>query len=147
IPNSLQALMTRTAISPRLAMRIFLNRTDGKQSLPVLYRLAVHHGLVFHNAGGFGLNLIHQLHGFDDAKHLSRLDAFADAHEWLRARRTRFVESAYNGGLDQGEVRVRTGRLGGWFMRRRRIGGRYCGRGNGGDWRRREFLRSGETSA
>ena len=29
-PHSLQALMMRTAISPRLAMRIFLNRPDGK---------------------------------------------------------------------------------------------------------------------
>ena len=53
MPSSLQALMTRTAISPRLAMRIFLNRTDGKQRLPVLHRLAVHHQLAFDDAGGF----------------------------------------------------------------------------------------------
>src|ERR1700736_5765093 len=101
MPSSLQALMTRTAISPRLAMRIFLNRTDGKQSLPVLYRLAVQHKLAFHDAGSLGFNLIHELHQFDDAQPFSRLDAFAHAHERRRARRRRFVERADDGGFDQ----------------------------------------------
>ncbi len=32
-------------------MRIFLNRTDGKQSLPVLHRLPVHDQLAFDDAG------------------------------------------------------------------------------------------------
>src|SRR5580704_4673331 len=118
--NSLQALMTRTAISPRLAMRIFLNRTDGKQSLPVLYRLPVHYQLAFHDARNLGLNFIHELHRFDDAQYLSRLDPFAHAHERGRARRTRFVESTDNRGFDQNEIRVRASWLGGRLMRRRR---------------------------
>src|ERR1035438_9097938 len=74
IPRSLQAQMTRTAISPRLAMRILLNRTDGKQSLPILHRLAVHHQLGFYDAGCLRLNLIHELHGLDNTEHLARLD-------------------------------------------------------------------------
>src|SRR4029077_10010560 len=55
MPSSLQAQMTRRAISPRLAMRILRNMiggeprlllltlggTDGEQRLAILYRLAV----------------------------------------------------------------------------------------------------------
>src|SRR3989475_6105482 len=73
IPSCLQAQMTRRAISPRLATRIFLNGTDGKQRLPVLHRLPVHDQLAFHHAGHFGLDLVHELHGFDDAKYLAGL--------------------------------------------------------------------------
>src|SRR5580693_4710759 len=112
--------MTRTAISPRLAMRIFLNRTDGKQSLPVLYRLPVHYQLAFHDTRSLGFDLIHELHRFDDAQHLPRLDPFAHTHKRRRTRRSRFVERADNRGFDQNEVRVRAGWLGGWLMRRMR---------------------------
>src|SRR5881394_286735 len=81
MPSSLQAVMTRTAISPRLAMRIFLYRTDGKQSLPVLHRLSVHHQLAFHDPADFGFDLVHQLHAFDDAKDLAGLDALTHLDE------------------------------------------------------------------
>src|ERR1017187_10272945 len=91
ISSSLQAAITRTAISPRLAMRTLLNLTDGKQSLPVLYRLPVHDQLAFDHAGGL-LNLVHQLHGLDDAEDLAGLNALADADERRRVRRRGFVE-------------------------------------------------------
>ena len=79
--------MTRRAISPRLAMRIFLNmgsvrarragpsvRPDGEERLAVLDGLPVLvvdlHDLPRH----LGLDLVHELHGFDDAEHLAHPD-------------------------------------------------------------------------
>src|SRR5947209_16464872 len=94
MPSSLQAVMTRTAISPRLAMRIFLNRTDGKQSLPVLHRLPVEDELALDDTGGLGFDLIHELHRFDDAQHFAGLYALADAHERRGIGRRAFVEGA-----------------------------------------------------
>src|ERR1039458_6230224 len=106
MPSSLQAQMTRTAISPRLAIRTLLNGADGKQSLPVLHRLAVQDELAFDDAPDFGLDLIHELHGFDDAEDLSGLDAFAGADEGGGAGGGAFVESADDGRFDQGEAGV-----------------------------------------
>src|SRR5689334_8781919 len=106
IPSSLQAQMTRTAISPRLAIRIFLNCADGKQSLPVLYRLSVHHQLAFDDARGLRFDLVHQLHRFDDAQDLAGLDALAHPYEWRRARRRALVKRAHDGRLDQRQVRI-----------------------------------------
>src|ERR1700729_1520059 len=147
--------MTRTAISPRLAMRIFLNRTDGKKSLPVLYRLSVHNESALHDTRGFGLNLIHQFHGFNDAEHLSRLDTLAHAHKRRGAWRRRFIESADDGRFDQGDVGIGTGRLGGWLMncrrgwRRRRVRSRDSRRSGGvnGNRTSHEFLRIGKPGA
>src|SRR5882762_1836544 len=81
IPNSLQAQMTRRAISPRLAMRIFLKGADAKQSLPVLDRLAVGDQFARHHPSYFRLDLIHKLHRLDDAQDRSRLHGLADPHE------------------------------------------------------------------
>src|SRR5580700_2690456 len=106
MPSSLQAQMTRTAISPRLAIRILLNRTDGKQSLPVLHRLPVHDQLALDDAGGLGFDLVHELHGLDDAENLAGLDALAYAHEGWRSRRRGLVEGTHDGRLDQNEVGV-----------------------------------------
>src|SRR5262249_2451420 len=72
MPSSLQAHITRSAISPRLAIRIFLNMSgklapqsvgaDREQRVPELHGLPVllvdSHDL----AGHFGLDLVHQLH-------------------------------------------------------------------------------------
>src|SRR5579872_3844739 len=74
MPSSLQALIMRTAISPRLATRIFLNGPDGKQGLPVLDRLAIPDQLAFDDAGDFGFDLVHELHRFDDAEDVAGLD-------------------------------------------------------------------------
>src|SRR5580692_2395889 len=142
--------MTRTAISPRLAMRIFLNRTDGKKSLPVLYRLAVHHEPAFHDARCLSLNLIHEFHGLDDAQYLSGLDALAHAHKRRRARRGRFIESADDGRFDQSKGRVGTTRLGRWLVDcgRGRVKGRNSRRSGSMNSRNRtshEFLGIGKT--
>src|SRR6516225_1686270 len=106
MPNSLQAVMTRTAISPRLAIRIFLNRTDGKQCLPVLDRLPVHDELALDDAADFRLNLVHELHALDDAEDLARLDPFAYADERGGIWRGRFVERADDGRFDQHQVGI-----------------------------------------
>src|SRR5258706_16185416 len=107
MPSSLQAQITRSAISPRLAIRIFLNISmcGGGTSVParanvrslfcsyreqilaVLDGLAVSHETLHHFAGDVGLDFVHQLHGFDYAQHLSDLDRVAGFQERWRTRR------------------------------------------------------------
>src|SRR5215469_8692370 len=106
MPSSLQALIMRMAISPRLAMRIFLNRADGKQGLPVLYGLSVLNQLTFQDSRDFRFDFVHQLHGLDDAQDLARLDPLANPDEGRRAWRRALVEGAYDGRLHQREVWV-----------------------------------------
>src|SRR4051794_4387685 len=93
IPISRAALRTRTAISPRFAMRIFLNMRvssaglvllDFEQALTELDRGAGLHQALHDRAGDLGLDLVHQLHGLDDAERLARLDCAADVYERLR---------------------------------------------------------------
>src|SRR5512139_2345786 len=85
MPSSRQARWMRSAISPRLAMRIFSNIATGlldhEQRLPVLDRLAVldQHGL--DGARLVGLDLVEQLHRLDDAHRLAFLDGAAHRHE------------------------------------------------------------------
>src|SRR5581483_8401710 len=109
MPSSLQAQMTRRAISPRFAIRIFWNMrerstarqysifgTDQEQRLTVLHRLAVIHQPLHQFAAHIGFDLVHELHGFDDAQDLSHRDLVARFDEWRRARRRRFVEGPHN---------------------------------------------------
>src|SRR5436190_1084352 len=75
-PMSRQARITRSAISPRLAMSTFLNTVvlgllDAEQGLTVLDVRAVLDQNVQHLAVQIGLDLVHQLHGLDDADHLT----------------------------------------------------------------------------
>ena len=64
-----------------------------------------HHGLLvgdeplFDHSSHVGFDLIHQLHGLDDAQYLPRLDGVADLDERRRARRGGFVKGADNGRL------------------------------------------------
>src|SRR5688500_19049947 len=118
--------MMRSAISPRLEMRIFLNmrcpgaftptnrgdaetrrpsqcirapatprfrgvmgasissRLDGEQPLAVLHGLAVLHVDLHHLSIAFGVDLVHELHRFDDAEDLPFLDLLAGVHERRR---------------------------------------------------------------
>src|SRR5512138_1337567 len=78
-PSSLQAQITLRAISPRLAISIFLNITprlapapwrlavgpDREQRCAVLHRLAVLLVNLDDCPGHLGLDLVHELHGFD----------------------------------------------------------------------------------
>src|SRR6266496_5165528 len=77
--SSRQAEMIRSAISPRLAIRIFLNtreRLSGRQSnpeelLPVLDRLAVARIDGDDLPLDVRLDLVHQLHRLDDAENFT----------------------------------------------------------------------------
>src|SRR5438552_12523808 len=101
IPSSLHAQITRSAISPRLATRIFWNipRTrlflpagpDAEQRLPVFHGLSVLDEDAQHFTTDVGLDLVHEFHGFDDAQSLASLDVRAYLGERLCTRTWRPV--------------------------------------------------------
>src|SRR5262245_44668716 len=83
MPISLHARWTRSAISPRLAIRIFSNMglLDNGERLAELHGLAVVNQDLNHLAGARRRDRVHGLHGFDDEQGLARLDRVADLHE------------------------------------------------------------------
>src|ERR1700741_3729048 len=90
MPSSRQALWIRSAISPRLAIRILPNINEALGGLPdheerlaVFDSLAVFGQDLLHRAGHFGLDLVEQLHRLDDAQRVARLDCLSDLHEGL----------------------------------------------------------------
>src|SRR5689334_4238468 len=90
MPSSRHARWMRSAISPRLAMRIFSNmETSGEheQRLPVLHRLAVLDEDLLDHAVAVGLDLVEELHRFDDADGLAGLHRLPDFDERVGARR------------------------------------------------------------
>src|ERR1043166_184750 len=104
MPRSLHAQITRKAISPRLAIRIFSNilaGTDGEQRLSVLDGPAVLDKFRRHDTGHLRFDLVHEFHRLYDAEHLARLNRIADTYEGRRARGRRFVERPDDGGPDQ----------------------------------------------
>src|SRR5438132_496670 len=78
MPNSRHARWMRRAISPRFAIRIFLNMRralfDDEQGLPELHGLAVLAQDARDRAGLVGLELVHDPHRFDDADRFAFLD-------------------------------------------------------------------------
>src|SRR5689334_12929016 len=94
IPSSRQARWIRSAISPRLAISTFSNTrsADDEERLAVFHWLAVFHENRLHDAGGVGLDLVHQLHCLDDADGLAFLDGLPHLDERLGVRRGRAVE-------------------------------------------------------
>src|SRR5262245_50398539 len=79
MPSSLQARNTRSAISPRLAIKIFSNMAsfDDHQRLAELHRLAVLDQNLGHGAGARGRNLVHRLHRLDDQQRIPGGDTAA----------------------------------------------------------------------
>src|SRR5215213_6642837 len=95
MPSSRHAMMMRIAISPRFAIRIFLNiGLDGEKALPVLHGLAVLDVDLDDLPVVLGVDLVHQFHRLDNAKHLPLLDGGADIDEWRGARLGRTEERA-----------------------------------------------------
>src|SRR5688572_835224 len=87
MPSSRHAMMMRIAISPRFAIRIFLNiGFYGEQSFSILHWLAVLDIHLHDLAVVLGVDFVHQFHRFDDAQHLSLLDGGADVDEGWGAR-------------------------------------------------------------
>src|SRR5579871_7071536 len=123
MPSSLQASITRKAISPRLAIRIFRNmegrsiqlaRKPANRKLLLLprgtqseQRLAVLHGMPVldehprHFPADIRLDFVHELHRFYDANRLPSLDKIADFDERAGIRTGGGVERADNRRLDQ----------------------------------------------
>src|SRR5262245_55679752 len=76
MPISLHARWTRSAISPRLAMRILSNigLLDDRQRLAELHGLGVLHEDLDELAGARGRDRVHGLHRLDDEQRLPGLD-------------------------------------------------------------------------
>src|SRR5713101_5804804 len=118
IPISRQARMMRSAISPRLAMRILWNISPGsaqrlgrsaqrlhqEQRLSELDRLAVLHHHLDDASRDLGLDLVHQLHRLDDAEHLPLLDHVPLGDERGSVGLRRAVEGADHRSLHRDEV-------------------------------------------
>src|ERR1700730_7912358 len=99
MPSSRHAKMTRSATSPRFAIRIFLNMglracPYRKQPFAVLDRLTRLDVHVDDLPVVLRVDLVHQLHRLDDAEHLALLHGRADVHEPGRLRRRRTIEGA-----------------------------------------------------
>src|SRR5450432_382518 len=110
----------RRAISPRLAIKIFLNmlrragpgrrRTsagradrrsfDDEERLTEFDRLAVLAQDLADRPGRVGLDLVHDLHRFDDADRVAHLDDAAELDERFGARIRRAIEGADHRRLD-----------------------------------------------
>src|SRR5688500_13378837 len=90
MPSSWQARSTRSAISPRLAMRILSNIArgfpgllDDHQRLAELDRMAVLDQYFRHRSAARRGNLVHRLHRFDDQQRLARDHLAADIDKRL----------------------------------------------------------------
>src|SRR5258707_12741926 len=70
---------------------------DSEKGLSVLDRLAVLDVNLDHFARGLGLNLVHQLHCFDNANDRGGLDFAADTHKAFGRGRGRAIEGADDG--------------------------------------------------
>src|SRR4051795_11863008 len=129
MPSSRHAWMMRRAISPRLAISIFLNitvhavtdvghearrqdtwltgvtsqRFDRDQALAILHGLPVLDVRLDELTLRLGGDLVHELHGLDDTEHLALADLLPDVHEGLRVGFGRSIERANNRRLDDGE--------------------------------------------
>src|SRR2546428_4279319 len=75
-------------------------RIHPEEGLSELDRLGVLHTHFPDQPGDFGLDLVHDLHRFDNAHHLPHGDAAPDLHVGRRARLGRRVKRADHGRLD-----------------------------------------------
>src|SRR3982750_2086673 len=88
MPISRHARWMRSAISPRLAINIFSNTLlDHEERLPVFHRLPVLDQDRLDGSRDIGLDLVQQLHRFDDAQGLALGDGLTDLDEGRGARR------------------------------------------------------------
>src|SRR5215470_6599290 len=99
-PSSLQARSTRSAISPRLAIRILSNIAprlallDHRKRLAIFDRLTILDEDCDDRAGAGGGDLVHGLHGFDNEQRLTCRHARAYFDERRRTRLRRAIGGA-----------------------------------------------------
>src|SRR5436190_8881948 len=84
-------------------------RVHPEKRLSKLDRLGVLHAHLAHQPGDFGLDLVHDLHGFDDAHDLAGGYAAPHLHIGTRPRLGRGIEGPHHRGLDVDELRLRRG--------------------------------------
>src|SRR3954471_14824392 len=109
IPSSRAARMTRSAISPRLAMRIFENINpppascglEAEQRFSVLDRAPVLDEDLYEASRFLRLDLVHQLHRLDDAEDLPLLHQRAHLHERRVVGRGGSIERADERRIDR----------------------------------------------
>src|SRR4029450_6224140 len=124
ILSSRHARLMRSAISPRLAIRIFpkswpgtfpttgddagrsANLGDHYERLTELHRLPILDQDLLHDARLVGLDLVHELHRFDDAQGVAGLPGAAGLDERFGARRRRAIEGADHRALDEMTLRL-----------------------------------------
>src|SRR5580658_2309090 len=94
--GSLTPLAQLTTLTP-LARLTPLSDSDRKQRLAEFDGLAVGDEALDDFAGSVGLDLVHQLHGFDDADDLALVHMIADSDEGRSAGRRRAIVGADDG--------------------------------------------------
>src|SRR5437899_9865137 len=102
---------------------------DSEEGLSVLDGLAVLDVNLDDFARSFGLNLVHQLHRFDNANDRVGLDFAADAHKTFGCRRGRAKEGADDGRGNNVQILIFRGGLFGMSSRMRRSSGYALARG------------------
>src|SRR5437667_8823689 len=79
-------------------------RIHPEKDLAELYRLRVLRGDLSNHARHLGLDLVHDLHRFDDAYHLPHVHPAAHSDIGLRGRLRRLIEGPHHGRLDLQEL-------------------------------------------
>src|SRR6266853_516263 len=102
-------------------------RIHPEKDLAELHRLRVLRRDLPHHARHFGLDLVHDLHRFDDADDLPHIHPGADLHVWLGRGFRRLVEGPHHRRLDLEELGAR-----GWGLG---AGGRHRRGGCWSGWR------------
>src|SRR5262249_2244912 len=88
----------------RVAPLLLAARPDAKQWLAVFDGLAVLHEDANDFAASVGFNLVHQLHGFDDAESLAGIHDLAELYKGLGAGAWRLIVSAHDRGFHDVQV-------------------------------------------
>src|SRR6185436_9520165 len=86
-------------------------RIHPEKDLAEFHRLRVLSDHLANHARDLGFDLVHDLHGFDDADHLTDIHATADLHVGLRSGLRRLIEGAHHRRLDLTELGT-----GGWGL-------------------------------
>ena len=89
------------AVQDQLFLRL---RPNAEEPLAILHRLTIFYKNVHDFARCVGLNLVHQLHRFDNAEHLADIDLRSECHKRRCFRAGRRIERSHNGRLHDVDV-------------------------------------------
>src|SRR5688572_28107359 len=97
MPSSNRSSMASRCGWVSLVGNMALVRAHSEEDLAILHRLAVLGYGLDQGAAAFGLDLVHHLHGLDDADDGVRRNVLSGLEERLRIGRRRAVEGAHHG--------------------------------------------------